>query len=111
MVFLRRSYALVVCLACAQIVPGAADSEAVRWRGLLDRGDQSRRLGKYAEARQTYLDALALAETFGPDDRRLAATLNNLAALLFDYGDYAQAEPLFRRALGIFERAAPAGDT
>jgi len=101
---------LAVCLACAHIVMNGADTNPARWRESLEGGDRSRRLGKYAESRQSYLQALAEAEKFGPDDRRLAATLNNLAALLFDYGDYAQAEPLFRRALGIFERLASPGD-
>jgi tetratricopeptide (TPR) repeat protein len=110
MVLRHKSYALVVCLAGAQIVLNAADSGAERWRESLARGDENRRLGKYAEARKSYLDALAEAEKFGPDDRRLAATLNNLGALLFDYGDYRQAEHMFGRALRILEQNAPAGD-
>src|SRR5437764_14348305 len=104
-----RLSALVVCLAGAQLALGAADSVA-RWRDSLIQGNESRRQGKYAEARRSYLDALAEAEKFGPDDPRLAATLNNLGALLFDYGDYAEAERILRRAVGILERTAPDGN-
>ena len=35
----------------------------------------------------------------------LATSLNNLAALYADTGQYAQAEPLYRRALAIQEKA------
>ena len=70
----------------------AAQSGVAHWRESIARGDESRRLGKYVEARQSYQEALAEAEKFGPDDQRLAATLNNLAALLFDYGNASEAE-------------------
>src|SRR5438105_4545418 len=109
MLFPGKRYALVVCLAGAQLALGAADSVA-HWRESLNQGNESRRRGKYADARRSYLEALAEAEKFGPDDSRLAATLNNFGALLFDYGDYAQAERMLRRALGILERTVPAGD-
>jgi tetratricopeptide (TPR) repeat protein len=110
MTFRQKSLGSVVCLVCAQLALSAADSGDTRWRQSLARGDENRRLGKYAEARKNYQDAVAEAGRFGAHDRRLAASLNNLAALLYDYGDYAQAESLFKRALGILERNAPAGD-
>jgi tetratricopeptide (TPR) repeat protein len=39
----------------------------------------------------------------GPDHPDVATALNNLASLLQDKGDYADAEPLYRRALAIAE--------
>ena len=96
MIHRHRSCMLVVCLA-AQILAEAAQSSVARWREAIVRGDENRRLGKYVEARQSYLEALAEAEKFGPNDLGLAATLNNLAALLFDYGKDAEAESLYRR--------------
>ena len=41
-------------------------------------------------------------DAFLPD---LAMSLNNLAALYYDETKYAEAEPLYRRALAIWEKA------
>ncbi len=41
----------------------------------------------------------------GPDEPDTAVTLNNLASLLRDKGNYAEAEPLYRRGLAIREKA------
>ena len=40
---------------------------------------------------------------YGGDHRLVARSLNNLAALLWDLGDYAGARPLYERALAIEE--------
>ena len=49
---------------------------------------------------------LALTEkTLGPDHPDVASALNNLAVLCRDQGRYAEAEPLFQRALAIAEKA------
>ena len=109
MVHRHRSRVLVVCLAAQSVALTAAGSTAAHWSESIGRGDECRRLGKYTEARRSYLDALAEAEKFGPDDQRLGSTLNNLAALLFDYGNDGEAEALYRRALPIFERAGAGG--
>jgi tetratricopeptide (TPR) repeat protein len=59
----------------------------------------------YAEAEPIYRRALAIDEaTFGPEDRSVAISLNNLAILLRDTNRPAEAEPLMRRALAISER-------
>jgi tetratricopeptide (TPR) repeat protein len=51
-------------------------------------------------------DALAISEkTLGPEHPDTAASLNNLAVLLHDQGDYAGARPLYERALAIREKA------
>ena len=49
--------------------------------------------------------ALEEAESFGPDDERLATSLNNLAALYRAQGQYDRAEPLYKRSLAIREEA------
>jgi tetratricopeptide (TPR) repeat protein len=65
-----------------------------------------KRSGKYAEAADIAKRELAVAERqFGPDDAKVGATLNNLAALYRAQGCYAEAEPLFKRALAIAEKA------
>ncbi len=51
-------------------------------------------------------EALRLGtEEFGPNDPSTAILLNNLAALYDDQGRYAEAEPLYQRALAIWEKA------
>ena len=44
-------------------------------------------------------------KALGPEHPDTAASLNNLAALYYAMGDYAKAEPLYRRALAIYEKA------
>ena len=44
------------------------------------------------------------AEAFGPLDHRLGMTLNNLAELYVREARYTEAESLFKRALGIWEK-------
>lgn len=49
---------------------------------------------------------MAISEkTLGPEHPATAASLNNLAVLLHDQGDYAGARPLYERALAIREKA------
>ncbi len=53
-----------------------------------------------------HVQALAIQEkALGPDHPDVAIDLNNLAGLLYAEGDYAGAEPLYRRALAIDEKA------
>jgi tetratricopeptide (TPR) repeat protein len=48
---------------------------------------------------------LEIAEKqLGPDHPHVATSLNNLAALLEAQGKYAEAEPLYRRAIAICEK-------
>ena len=47
----------------------------------------------------------AAAEAFGDQDPRFATSLNNLAELYRAQGLYGEAEPLYKRALSIVEKA------
>ena len=46
-----------------------------------------------------------LEAAFDPDHPDVAFALNNLALLYLAQGRYAEAEPLFKRALAIMEKA------
>ena len=59
----------------------------------------------YAEVEKQLSAALQEAEKFGPEDPRLATSLNNLAVLYNAQGKYVEAEPLHQRALAIVEKA------
>ena len=75
------------------------------WKTYLDEGVKAYQTGRYAEAEKLLKLAIAEAEQFGPSDPRLATSLNNLAVLYRTQGDYAKAEPLYKRSLAIFEKA------
>jgi len=70
---------------------------------------ESRRLsssGKNDEARSLAERALEIREkALGQDHLDVALSLNNLANLYYDKGDYARAETLYKRALSIREKA------
>jgi tetratricopeptide (TPR) repeat protein len=46
-----------------------------------------------------------MEKALGPEHPNVATSLNNLAALYKAQGRYAEAEPLYRRALEIWEKA------
>jgi tetratricopeptide (TPR) repeat protein len=75
------------------------------WRMHIHLGTAAQKQGHYADAEESFLSALEAAEKFGPEDTRLATTLNDLAAVYYNQGKYAQAEPLYKRALAIREKA------
>src|SRR5687768_6345718 len=52
--------------------------------------------GKYAEARQLYEQAVS-ESTYSKE--RYAQSLNNLAAHLYETGEYGRAEPMYRKAI------------
>jgi tetratricopeptide (TPR) repeat protein len=60
---------------------------------------------KFPEAEALLVSALHIAEQFSPGDPRLAASLNNLAELYVQRGRYADAEPLYKRAIDAWGHA------
>ena len=89
----------VVCVASCTMAQDTA------WEKYMKAGEEACQRAQYAEAEKQFLAALQEAEKFGPKDSRLATSLNNLALLYDAQGQYAQAEPLYRRALAIWEQA------
>ena len=100
-----RTAALTAALFC--LVTGAASAEAQNslWETYNDSGKQAYEAGEYAKAQKLFESALKEAEGFGPNDPRLATSLNNLAELYRAQGKYDQAEPLYKRSLAIREKA------
>ncbi|HNM52473.1 MAG TPA: tetratricopeptide repeat protein, partial [Candidatus Obscuribacter sp.] len=82
--------------------PGGA--QETTWSQDLEVGSMAYRQGKYAVAELAFSEALTKAEKFGAEDVRVATTLNNLALVCETQGKYVEAEPLYKRALAIYEK-------
>ncbi len=95
---------LRVFLTVLWLWPATTLAQVEPWQGHMDAGVQTYLENNYTEAEKQLVAALKEAEGFGPQDPRLATTLNNLAALYHAQGKYADAEPLHKRALAIIER-------
>ena len=80
-------------------------AEADPWLEQMVTGNRLRLSGDAASAEKFYLTALEFARSLGEDHVRYGQTLNNLAGVYQDRGDYARAEPLLLRALAVQEEA------
>ncbi len=97
---------LLVGLLCLGLWPMvAASAQDTRWDSIMADAWKAYQQADYAEAEKLLLAALKEAEKFGNQDPRLPTSLNNLAELYLTQGKYAQAEPLYQRALAIREKA------
>jgi tetratricopeptide (TPR) repeat protein len=106
MTFLRGCVACFTLILTTLLCAPPLTAQESRWNKLTAQVSDLYQQGKYAEALPIAIEALKAAEAaFGPDDTRVATSLNNLATLNMDQGKYAEAEPLFERALGIDEKA------
>ncbi len=77
-----------------------------RYKAIREQTQKQSDFGQTIKAIDIAKEALQVAETqFGPDDPRLAESLYTLADA-YNFGmDYAQAEPLYKRALAVYEKA------
>ena len=89
----------VLCLGLWPMV--AASAQETRWDSIMADAVKAYQQADYAQAEKLLLAARKEAEKFGNQDPRLATSLNNLAFLYNTLGKYAQAEPLYQRALAI----------
>ena len=96
---------LVVGLVFLALWPVHAPAQGGQWQSYITAGEQAYQQADYAEAEKQFEAALKEAGAFGPDDVRLATSLDNLALLYDAQGRYAKAEPLYQRALAIWEKA------
>jgi tetratricopeptide (TPR) repeat protein len=106
-VILKQRVALFLVITCALAVsaPAWASKRDQQWIHSMTAGQLAYEAGRYGEAVHQLKIALARAEKFGPRDMRLASTLNRLAQVYHDQGEFTKAEPLYRRSLALSERA------
>jgi tetratricopeptide (TPR) repeat protein len=84
--------------------PNASAGEA-EWQAHMKAGMAAYQRGDYRSAAASFAAALKEAEAFGESHQRFATTINNLAVMYMHQGRYAEAEPLYRRTLSIYEKA------
>lgn len=101
------SLTAVLCLAMA--LPIYADLKT--WDDLQEKALNHFQHKEFKLAVETQKKALAEAEkTFGPEDRNVAESLDNLSVYTQGLGDNAEADRLYQRALAILEKALPPDD-
>jgi len=93
----------LLCLALAAVAYVLL--QGGRWESYNAAGVEEYQRGDYAEAEKQLAAAIKEAEGLGSQDPRLATSLNGLAGVYRAQGRYAEAEPLYRRALAIREKA------
>ncbi len=96
---------LLVGLVCLALWPAHASAQGGLWETYNNAGVKAYQQGNYPEAEKQLGAALKEAAGFRPQDPRRATNLNNLALLYYNQGKYADAEPLYKRALAIVEKA------
>ena len=94
---------LVTASGCAPSRTSAADPDAL-WQQIYDAGREAYERADYSRSQKMFAAAVKEAERFPDPDLRLARSLNNLAAAYAAQEKYAEAEPLYRRALAILEK-------
>lgn len=91
--------AVMVALAC-----GALSVEAAKtWQQHIDEGETKYEQGDLKAAEVSFTEAMKESKKFPADDVRVARTLNNMGVILDHSGKYAEAEPMFQKALKIRE--------
>jgi Tfp pilus assembly protein PilF len=79
-------------------------AQDLNWETATNTGVKAFEQERYAEATQQFKTALLIAEDCMPDDPRLSTSLMNLAIVYSTQRQYAQAAPLYQRALVLQEQ-------
>ena len=90
-------------VTCVVVATVTACGEDLGWRGYSAAGLEAVARGDLAEAEALLEAGVADAERYGLNDFRVAITLNILAGFYRTVERYAEAEPLYQRALAVAE--------
>ncbi len=85
--------------------PAYPSAQGDLWETYMAAATKAYQQGNYPEAEKQLEAAVKEAEGFGPQDPRLATSLNNLAEVYRLEGRYGKAESLLKRGLAIREKA------
>ena len=95
--------ARLIVMCCLVIWVPVSICQTLPWNQTIAQALNEYNKGRFVEAERLYVQAEKQAETFGAQDRRLAATLNNLADLYVQQAKYNEAAPLYRRSVQILQ--------
>ncbi|MEE8623453.1 MAG: tetratricopeptide repeat protein, partial [Alphaproteobacteria bacterium] len=98
---MTKTRRLLVGLVRLALWPAYPSAQGDLWETYMAAATKAYQQGNYPEAEKQLEAAVKEAEGFGPQDPRLATSLNNLAEVYRLEGRYGKAEPLHRRALAI----------
>lgn len=107
--FLKARILLALSLWC--LLPSELGAQLARipdeasWRADIDQGTALRDRELYSDAAMVFERALQKAESFGPNDVRIAVTLNSLALVHHLRKDFEQAGPLYERSAELLRIA------
>jgi tetratricopeptide (TPR) repeat protein len=91
----------------AFVVLLSASAQEARWVQMSEQVQQLRKEGRIAQAIPLAQQTVQVAQaTFGPNDRHVGLSLDELGVLLSDQDDFAGAESSLRRALVIFQKTS-----
>jgi tetratricopeptide (TPR) repeat protein len=99
----------IVFIGTMSIFPTSGQSETpagLLWQELVGAANGHFEAGHYGSAEESRIRALRVAESIGPEDTRVTATLNNLAPVSEKLGRYTAAEAHYRKCLSIWEKIA-----
>ncbi len=94
----------LIVMGGASMHPSQVSAQGTGWEHYMAEGAKAYQNGQETNAEMFYLAALEDVQNAGPEDPRLAATLNALAVLYHTQRKYAQAEPLYQRVLTLLEQ-------
>ena len=98
-----RTTWLVVAFGWA-CLPSSGFAQAQPWQAADEAGWKAYQQGRLDEADKQLRAAEQAARAFGPEDPRLATTLDHLSWVLCAEGKAAEAEPLAKSALAVREK-------
>src|SRR6266545_618202 len=97
----RKSRASACVLALGLAVTWGCSHPS--WEDAMAAGQQATAQGRYGDAERIFSAAVVKAEQFGSEDRRVARALSGLAQAYAAQNKHAEAEPIYLRALKIYQ--------
>jgi tetratricopeptide (TPR) repeat protein len=94
----------LMVIVCVSLSTFQVRAQGAGWEHYMAEGAQAYQNGQEINAEMFYLAALEHVQDAGPEDPRLAATLNTLAVLYHAQRKYVQAESLYQHVLTLLEQ-------
>ena len=96
--------ALFIIGSCSPDSHSETSPQRKAWQTTIDTGDADQMNRRWVVAEFNFKNALSVAEKFGPDSQEVQVTLPRLAACLVLQNKFDEAEPLYKRSVGLVYR-------